>query len=367
MTQREQQILGWIRENPLVSQQELAEKAGITRSSVGVHISNLMKKGCIAGRGYVLGAEKYVTVVGGVNIDIGGTPAKKLVGSDSNPGSVRMSLGGVGRNIAHNMSLLGLDIKLLTVFGDDMNAQKIIESCSELGIDVSQSPLLAGGRTSTYLFINDERGDMQLAVSDMEIYDHLTPQMLESRRKLINGAAAVVFDTNIPQESIEYLAETSTVPLFADPVSTAKAEKLRPVLGKLHTLKPNRIEAELLSGVEIKGEDSLRKAAEMLLETGLERVFITLGADGVYAADHTQAVHLPGLRAEMVNTTGCGDAFTAALVWAHMNELPLGSAAHAGLAAAAIAMEDAETINSAMSESSLTARMTITEVKNDAE
>ena len=54
MTQREKQLLRWIEENPLVSQQALAERAGITRSSVGVHISNLMKQGYIAGRGYVL-------------------------------------------------------------------------------------------------------------------------------------------------------------------------------------------------------------------------------------------------------------------------------------------------------------------------
>ena len=52
MTQRERQILRWIEENPMISQQELAEKAGITRSSVAVHISNLMKKGFIAGKGY---------------------------------------------------------------------------------------------------------------------------------------------------------------------------------------------------------------------------------------------------------------------------------------------------------------------------
>lgn len=366
MTQREQQLLGWIRENPMISQQELADRAGITRSSVGVHISNLMKKGCITGRGYILGSEKYVVVIGGVNIDVGGAPEKKLVHGDSNPGSVRTSLGGVGRNISHNMSLMGLSVSLLTVFGDDMNAQKIIESCASLGIDVSQSPLLSGSRTSTYLFINNELGDMQLAVSDMAIYDRLTPQLLESRRKLINGAAAVVFDTNIPQSSIEYLAGSCTVPLFADPVSTAKAEKLRPVLGRLHTLKPNRIEAEMLSGVEIRGEDDMRRAAARLLDTGLERVFITLGSDGVYAADHNRGVHLPGIRGEMVNTTGCGDAFTAALVWAQLGGLSLEQSARAGLAAAAIAMESEETINSAMSESALTARMKYTEVNCNA-
>ena len=96
MTQRERQILNWIEENPLISQQELAEKAGITRSSVAVHISNLMKKGYITGKGYIVHTAPYVTVVGGVNMDIGGWPSEVPVGHDSNPGAVRMSLGGVG-------------------------------------------------------------------------------------------------------------------------------------------------------------------------------------------------------------------------------------------------------------------------------
>ena len=105
MTQRERQILNWIEADPMISQQELAERAGITRSSVAVHISNLMKKGCIAGKGYIVTRSPYVTVVGGMNMDIGGWPSEELVAQDSNPGRVRMSPGGVGRNIAHNNSL----------------------------------------------------------------------------------------------------------------------------------------------------------------------------------------------------------------------------------------------------------------------
>ena len=129
MTQRERQLLNWIEENPLISQQELADKAGITRSSVAVHISNLMKKGYITGKGYIVHTAPYVTVVGGVNMDIGGWPGEVPVMQDSNPGVVRMSLGGVGRNIAHNMALLGMDVRMVTVFGDDINAQKIAASC----------------------------------------------------------------------------------------------------------------------------------------------------------------------------------------------------------------------------------------------
>ena len=358
MTKRERQLLNWIEENPLISQKELADKAGITRSSVAVHISNLMKKGYITGKGYIVQTAPYVTVVGGVNVDIGGRPEAALVARDSNPGAVHSSLGGVGRNIAHNMALLGLDVRLVTAFGDDLNAQKLAASCGELGIDISQSPVISGGRTSTYLFINDEHGDMALAVSDMEIYRHLTPQALAQRHKLLDASQVVVIDTNIPEESIAYLAENCAAPLFADPVSTAKAVKLKPVLGKLHTLKPNRLEAELLSGVPITGEASLNKAADALLETGLRRVFISLGAEGVFAADHSGRVQLPCLSAELVNATGCGDAFMAAIAWAYLRGTDLADTARAGLAASSIAMESRETINPHLSEALLEHRLT---------
>ena len=101
-----------------------------------------MKKGYITGKGYIVHTAPYVTVVGGVNMDIGGWPSEVPVDRDSNPGAVRMSLGGVGRNIAHNMSLLGLDVRMVTAFGDDLYAQKIAASCGELGIDISQSPVI---------------------------------------------------------------------------------------------------------------------------------------------------------------------------------------------------------------------------------
>ena len=357
MTQRERQILRWIEENPLISQQELADKAGIARSSVAVHISNLMKKGHIAGKGYIVSTAPYAVVVGGVNMDIGGVSAAPLVRADSNPGAVRISLGGVGRNIAHNMALLGVDVRLLTAFGDDAHAQRIAASCGELGIDISRALQVPGERTSTYLFIADERGEMALALSDMDIYRHITPAFLSSRAQLLQNAQLVVVDANIPEESIQWLAQHVTPPLFADPVSTAKADKLRPVLGRLHTLKPNRMEAELLSGVPITDEASLNRAADALLGTGLRRVFISLGAEGVFAADHSGRVQLPCLSAELVNATGCGDAFMAAIAWAYLRGTDLADTARAGLAASSIAMESRETINPAMSEEALESRL----------
>lgn len=356
MTQRERELLNAIAENPTISQQELADKLGITRSSVAVHISHLTKKGYIAGKGYVLRSPSYAVVIGGANMDIGGVSDAELVESDSNPGTVRMSLGGVGRNIAHNMSLLGCDIRFLTAFGDDLYAQKLAASCGELGIDISQALTLPGERTSTYLFLAGPDGDMALAVNDMTIYERFTPAYLRSKKALLDNAQLIVTDTNIPAESIEWLCENVHVPIFADPVSVAKAGRLKNVLGKLHTLKPNRIEAQFLSGMAIEGESSLRRAAQALLDTGLRRVFISLGTDGVYAADHSGECRLPCCKAKAVNATGAGDAFMAALAWAYLEGTALEDTARLAQAAAAIAVEGEETINSDLSAQAVKAR-----------
>lgn len=357
LTQRERQILQWIESDPMISQADLAQRMGITRSSVAVHISNLIKKGNIAGKGYVLRSGTYAVVVGGVNIDICGKSNAPLVAGDSNPGSVSMSLGGVGRNIAHNLTLMGTDVRMLTAYGDDLHGQKIAASCSELGIDLSHALRLSDEATSTYLYITNEAGEMALAVSDMSVCQRITPSYLASNLPLLQHAQVIVCDANLPQESLVYLAENCTIPIFCDPVSTIKAEKLRPILGRLHTLKPNRLEAELLSGIPIHNKEDVEKAAKVLLDTGLRRVFISLGADGCYGASHTQQLWMPNLPVKMVNTTGCGDAFMAALVWAYLEGTDLAGTMLAGLAAAGIAIETQQTINPAMSATLLKSRI----------
>ncbi len=357
MTQREQQILRLIQADPMISQQALAEALGITRSSVAVHISNLIKKGYIAGKGYVVRSGNYAVVVGGVNMDIGGRSFGPIVEADSNPGAITMSLGGVGRNIAHNLALLGADVRMLTALGEDLYGSKILSSCAELGIDASQALKVPELPTSTYLYIAAPDGEMALALSDMAVCDRITPGYLGENQAMLQNAKVVVADANIPGESLEYLARSCTQPIFCDPVSTKKAQKLLPILDRIHTLKPNRLEAELLSGVPIREKGDVEKAAKALLEKGVQRLFISLGADGIFAADRDRQLWLPNLPGKMINTTGCGDACMAALVWAWLEALDLKESALAGLAAGAIAMETAGTINPNMSAPAVKSRM----------
>ena len=309
--------------------------------------TSLLKKDDISNN--FVSREGYIAIVGGVNVDIGACADAMLIPGDSNPGHIRMNPGGVCRNIAHNMALLGLRVEMLTVLGDDFYAWLISESCAKLGIDLSRAVRIPGASTSSYCYIANPEGELVLAVSDMEIYNQLTPKILESKLEWLNSAEAVVIDTNLTAESVAWLCDNVTCPVFADPVSTAKAVKLRPVLSGIHTLKPNRLEAEVLTGVKISDEESLDCAADALLDAGVKRVFLTLGSGGVLAADAESRIRLSNPGVIPVNTTGCGDAFAAALVWASVQGMNLAECAVAGLAAAGIAMGGTETVNPLMS------------------
>ena len=292
--------------------------------------------------------QDYVAVVGAVNMDVGGRPFAPLIARDSNPGAVSLSPGGVGRNIAHNLRLLGVPAVFLTALGEDAFAQELRRGCAGLGIDLSHALSVPGAGTSVYLYIAGSDGDMALAVSDMALARHISPAYLERTLDVLDNAALVVLDGNLEAESVAWLGENCRAPLFADPVSVHKAERFRAVLPKLHTFKPNRMEAELLTG-----ERAPEAAAQALLNRGVRRVFLSLGADGVLAAEGTTRVRLPAVPGALVNTTGAGDAMTAALAAAYLEGRDLEQSARLALAAAASAVASEASVNPAMCRESV--------------
>lgn len=296
-------------------------------------------------------------VVGAANIDIGGFPSGRLAMQDSNPGRVRISAGGVGRNIACNLSRLGVETHLIAPLGGDAFADVIRADCARAGVRDDLAFNFPDAASSTYLFIADAGGDMQLAVNDMSVCDRLTPEALADRLDALNAMDAVVLDANLPAGTIDFLAENLRPPLLADAVSTAKAPRLLNALPRLAALKPNAIEAETLTGIPVHGPDSAARAARRLVELGVGRAFVTLGEKGVCCADARETLFLPGASARIVNATGAGDAFTAALAWGLLRGLDLRACAAAGLAAASLAVESAETVNPSLDERILQERI----------
>ncbi len=357
MTERESQIYEWIKEDPMISQQEIADRAGITRSSAAVHISNLMKKGMIRGKGYVLADENYVTVVGAVNIDISGTPYGRLKGEDSNPGHLEISFGGVGRNVADNLCRLGANVRMITALGDDFYETELEKNFRQIGLDFKHSLKVAGSRTSTYLCVNTERGDMSVAISDMDIYEKLTPEFMETRLPIINKGQYLVIDDNIPERTIEYLADRSAVPIIAAPVSTTKVMKYKNVLDRIWLMKPNALELEALSGVKIKDEKTLEKAGKVLLGRGVKHLVISLGSKGALYMGGDTKKYFSCVPGKLVNTTGCGDSMIGAIVWSIMKGRTVEDSVIYGLAAASVCMEENGAVNPQMSEALLMDRL----------
>ena len=272
-----------------------------------------------------------IAVIGGMNMDICGRPEGALRLRDSEPGRIRLSPGGVGRNIAHDLRLLGADVSLVSAVGDDPFGVALLESCRALGLDVSMTLVRPRERSSTYLYVTDESGDMLVAINDMAITDRVSPAALEPLLPRLNGFDALVLDTDLSGAALGFLAERAAVPLYADPVSAAKAPRLRPILPRLRALKPNRLEAEALTG-----ERDPERAARALLAAGAERVFLSLGEEGMLAAEGERMLRLPRTETEVLDTTGAGDAATAALVWADLRGRDLESCARAALLAGAV-------------------------------
>ena len=344
MTNREKEILQLIKERPMISQKELAEELNITRSSVAVHITNLLKKGYILGKGYIVaGEDEYVSIVGGTNIDIQGFPNNKLLLHDSNPGKVKISLGGVGRNIGENLVRLGIKTKLISAVGNDVYGNKILGEARNLGLDMEDSLIMDGQSTSTYLSILNETGDM-------DIFDKITTEFIASKKPVIENSAVCVIDTNIPREVIEYiLTNHRNVDFFLDTVSTAKCQKVRDLIGYFHTIKPNKLEAEILTGIKINKDEDLKKAAEYLLHKGIKNVFITLGENGVFYHNGIEYGKIESPEIKVVNATGAGDAFVAALVYSYLKEIPIEYACRLAMTASILALSHENTINPNMS------------------
>lgn len=262
----------------------------------------------------------YAVVIGAANIDIGGTPYKPLIPGDSNPGVIKMSYGGVGRNIAHNLALLGVSVELITAIGDDTLGKEMLKKCESIGMDTSLSLIVPDASTSTYLFINDENGEMDLALSHVDIVKHITPEYVESLSDVINSAAIVIADCNLTQETLLRLMDICTVPLYIDTVSVSHADKIKGHLAGIDTLKPNLLEAEYLTDMIIENEYDCLEAAHALIEQGIRRVFISLGPNGMIAADKDHTLKADRYPAEVKCTTGAGDSAMAAIIWSSMKD-----------------------------------------------
>ena len=287
----------------------------------------------------------YVTVIGGVNMDISAALTAPFVPADSVPGRVTLGCGGVARNIAHNLRLMGHDVKFVSVFGGETFGEMCWRECQAIDLDLTLSERCEGMRNGLYLCVNDQTGDMIAAVADTGIISHITPEFLEARIPAINESALVIADTNISTEALQYLIDHCTAPLMVDTVSTAKAPRIIKALQQSEKKSLNSLKLNLQEAQAVTHCSTAKEAADRLTAMGVEQVYITLGSDGVYCSDGTRHEHLKAIPSRVINTTGAGDAFIAGVAHARMQDTPFPDCAQTGLKAAHATLLSLQTVN----------------------
>lgn len=350
---REQQILALIRQNPFISQNEIAGSIGISRSAVAGYIASLTRKGVVRGRAYILADEASILCIGGANLDSKASGKQPIRLASSNPVTVTESCGGVARNIAENLARLSCPVSLMSIVGNDKAGEWVLDETRKQGVDTGLVYIRSGERTGAYTTLIDISGEMVLAFANMDIYDRLTPAMMMDKWPHIAASTIVIADTNLSADCLQELAarcREESLTLLVDPVSSQKAKKLPPRLDGVTAIFPNVEEACEIAGLPITDEPEYAALALAIRERGVRNVFITLGKKGVYYNGEDGELHLPPIPTDIVEVTGAGDAFVAGAAYALLHERSYAQACRLGLAASHIALQTSLSVSEHLTE-----------------
>ena len=262
--------------------------------------------------------QPYALVFGVSVFDICGFTDRNYRCNDSNPGKVKTSFGGVCRNIAECMARVGVNTKFISILGDDETGNRMMEHSKIMNYDMSESLIVKGGYTPTYMAILDEQGEMVSAVVDMKIIDMFTTDFIDSKSEIIKNAEYMILDSDRP-DIVEYLIKTfsENTKFILDPVSAAKAKNIKHLIKYFHTIKPNR--------------------------------FITLDEDGIYYNNGIEEGKIKAKEVSVVNVTGAGDSFVAGIANGYMNNTNIVDTVKYAISMSTITISTEETIHPDMS------------------
>jgi pseudouridine kinase len=346
---KKDQLYELIRANPFISQQDLAVQLRLSRSAVAGHIAGLIRERRLLGRAYVLPDSRPIACIGAANLDRKLRSLATLTMGTSNPARQDESFGGVARNIAENLARLGAPVALTTAIGGDSSGQALLAHAEAAGIDTRGTLRLEHACSGTYTAVLDDHGQMLVALADMALFDAITPDFLAARAPRRALPALTVADLNLPLETVAALldeARREAAPLVVVAVSQPKMARLPQDLHGLRLLILNQGELETRVGAPIVTDADFAAACAVVQAQGAQDVIVTRGAAGVlYTLPGGAMGQMAATEAQIVDVTGAGDAFSAAVCWSlfHGSD-DLELACRRGLKLSAMTLECEETV-----------------------
>ena len=227
-----------------------------------------------------------------------------------------MTPGGKGANQAVAAAKLGAEVYFIAKLGDDVFAEQSLNNFRKEAVNTKYVTQTKEAPSGVALITVDDAGNNVIVVAP-GANQKLSPEDVKEAESDISSSGALVAQLEVPLKTVEFaaqLANDSGVPFILDP---APAQKLSPALLKMvDVLTPNETEAQILTGIKVtSNRDSARMASENLLECGVKAVILTMGAKGFLLATNDRTELVPAIKADAVDATAAGDAFTGSLAF----------------------------------------------------
>ena len=250
---------------------------------------------------------KPVICIGAAFVDELFHMQEEMIMGSTVPASVTKTAGGVSRNIAHQLALLGVDVQLISVFGNDSDGDWLKQTCINAGVKIDAS-ITKEGLSGKYTAILNLDASLFTGFLTNAATNLITSRHLEKHKALLQTASYLLADANISVDAGEWLlafTNETGVPLILEPVSVPPARKFKDVnLSGLHLVTPNEDELPVLCS-----EKALftQHQIEELIDKGVENVWLHNGKLGsaIYNKERSITLHAPEI--EIVDCTGAGD------------------------------------------------------------
>lgn len=250
---------------------------------------------------------KPVICIGAALVDELFHVTSELILATTSDASVSKTAGGVSRNIAHQLSLLGVPVQLISVFGNDSDGDWLKQVSEAAGVHLDAS-ITKEGLSGKYTGILNVDGSLYTAFLTNAANHLITPEHLAKNRDLLLTASFLLADANINVDTMEWLLAFSRetgIPFILEPVSVPPARKFRHAeLKGMHLITPNEDELPVLCS-----EDAFltQLQVEEMLERGVQNIWLHNGKHGSALYNKEKAITLHAPKIEVLDCTGAGD------------------------------------------------------------
>lgn len=282
-------------------------------------------------------SNKPIAVVGTCFTDIKGYPVGAYDPVGRNIGKIEYYSGGVARNVALDCSNMGNVVKYISIADAGPSGDDMLGELHRAGVDVSAVLRTERGGSGVWLAVFNENGDVAGSVSQPPDLAVMEEHIRSLGNGLLTGCKALLLEIDLNDSIAEYCitqAEKAGIPVYAIVSNLSVAGKRKDLLARCQCFICNVAEAvSLLETAPADTAESMAGwVADMAVRLRLERLVVTMGADGAawYDGRTERSGYVAAMSTQVVDTTGAGDAFFSACVCCLLEGRPLEEACRAG-------------------------------------